>query len=118
MEVDLKDITGKTFGRWTVESYEGDGRWRVKCICGGTTALPSNKLTSGRSRSCGCLRSEVTAKRNRQYAGVWKTRKTHGMQNTKEYRSWAHAKGRCFTPTDAKYPDYGGRGITMCEEWR
>lgn len=37
---------------------------------------------------------------------------------TPEYRSWLHAKGRCFNPADHKYPLYGGRGITMCDRWR
>lgn len=36
---------------------------------------------------------------------------------TVEYRTWTHMRGRCYTPTDRKYLDYGGRGITICEEW-
>ncbi len=42
----------------------------------------------------------------------------HGGTGTKEYRTWKHIKGRCFTKSDYKYPDYGGRGITMCDRWR
>lgn len=38
--------------------------------------------------------------------------------NTKEYRSWTHAVGRCFNEGDSKFSDYGGRGITMCQKWR
>ncbi len=40
------------------------------------------------------------------------------MRQTPEYRSWTHLKGRCLTPTDKKFPDYGGRGITLCDRWR
>lgn len=42
----------------------------------------------------------------------------HGMMKTGEYRSWSHAKTRCFNPRAPKFPIYGGRGITMCEQWR
>jgi hypothetical protein len=63
------------------------------------------------TQSCGCLRREVTAARSI----------THGHQRdrrmTRELKSWTHAKSRCFNPNDPKYPQYGGRGITMCPEW-
>ncbi len=36
---------------------------------------------------------------------------------TPEYRSWAHAKGRCCNPVDKSYQWYGGRGISMCSRW-
>ncbi len=42
---------------------------------------------------------------------------THGSTDTPTYRSWQHMRGRCLTPTDAKYADYGGRGITICARW-
>lgn len=35
-----------------------------------------------------------------------------------EYRAWRHAKSRCYDPNFPNYARYGGRGITMCEEWR
>ena len=35
----------------------------------------------------------------------------------KEYKSWAHMKGRCYCETNHKYPNYGGRGIAVCDEW-
>jgi hypothetical protein len=42
----------------------------------------------------------------------------HGMSGTPEYKAWDNAKGRCYREKDRKYPLYGGRGITMCDEWR
>lgn len=42
---------------------------------------------------------------------------THGLAGSPTYRSWAHMLGRCRNPTDAKYANYGGRGITVCERW-
>ena len=42
-----------------------------------------------------------------------------GMRGrTKEYRAWSHIKSRCYNPKVPCYPRYGGRGITVCEEWR
>ena len=44
----------------------------------------------------------------------------HGQARvtTGAYRSWVSAKQRCFNPRNHKFPDYGARGITMCEEWK
>lgn len=42
----------------------------------------------------------------------------HGMVKTPEYRTWTHIKGRCHNPNDARYADYGGRGIKVCKRWR
>lgn len=41
----------------------------------------------------------------------------HGLSEFPEYRAWQTARLRCTSPTNAAYPDYGGRGIRMCEEW-
>ena len=43
---------------------------------------------------------------------------THGRYGTPEYRSWIAAKNRCYNPRNSDWSDYGGRGITMCDEWR
>lgn len=44
--------------------------------------------------------------------------KTHGMRNTRTYQVWIDMVRRCHKPTHAAYPDYGGRGIQVCDEWR
>ncbi len=41
----------------------------------------------------------------------------HGMVETPEYNIWTHMKGRCNNPKDARYADYGGRGIKVCRRW-
>ena len=43
---------------------------------------------------------------------------THGMHKTRTYRIWASMKSRCQDPDNAHYKDYGGRGITVCDEWQ
>ena len=51
-------------------------------------------------------------------ASVSRAKTTHGMTGTREFKSWQCAKRRCFAVRDKSYPHYGGRGITMCVEWR
>lgn len=41
----------------------------------------------------------------------------HGMEGTKTYNCWVMMKQRCKNPKCQFYPDYGGRGISYCEEW-
>lgn len=41
----------------------------------------------------------------------------HGMTRTKLYYIWGGMRGRCFNPKNHKYPEYGGRGITVCARW-
>lgn len=44
-------------------------------------------------------------------------RTTHGQTDSPEYRVWCHIKGRCLNANDQDYPDYGGRGIAICDRW-
>lgn len=102
------DLTGQSFGRLTaiqiVESGDrGKSRWLCKCECGKEKTVRADGLRSGKSTSCGCYHTEIN--------------KTHGMSNTKMYRSWYNMKLRCYEPTARHYQDYGGRGIVVCDEW-
>ncbi|NQZ78356.1 MAG: hypothetical protein HRT61_19945, partial [Ekhidna sp.] len=46
------------------------------------------------------------------------TKRAHGMVKSPEYNSWDNMKQRCHNPNQPAYPDYGGRGIQVCSEWR
>ena len=111
-EVKIKDLTGQQFGRLTV--IEDTGRrnngnvvWRCRCSCGKIIETVGYSLTRGDAKSCGCLRNERTVPAN----------STHGKTNTRLYVVWTSIKKRCFNPNYVRYKDYGGRGITICEEW-
>ncbi len=112
----LTDLTGRRFGRLLVLRRSANrGRrvtWLCQCSCGHRKRLVTDYLTSKRYRSCGCLRDETTRKRSTIHGH------TAGRQPTKEYRAWAHMKGRCYNPTDSRYGSCGGRGIKMCRAWR
>jgi hypothetical protein len=42
----------------------------------------------------------------------------HGKSNTRLYKTWKGMIRRCYNANGDKYPNYGGRGITVCPEWR
>lgn len=96
-------MKNKTFDRLTV--IEKQGRFALcRCECGTRKSVRIDHLKSGKTRSCGCLRSEVTSR--------LKTK--HGMYGTKEYRTWCYIKDRCKNPSNQYY---GGRGIGICQKW-
>ena len=104
------DITGKVFGRLTaVRRAPVDGnRWEFLCSCGNTTVVVKGSVTSGNTNSCGCLHSEDVRTRF----------SVHGeAQKTKEHITWQSMKSRCLQPKNKGYARYGGRGITICQEW-
>lgn len=105
------DISERKFGRWTVVSFshkvEKNKYWICQCDCGRRKTINYSNLKSGASSSCGCLHKERA-----RAASV-----THGLSKHPAYKSWQHAKHRCFNKDDQHWDRYGGRGITMCPEW-
>lgn len=81
------------------------GLWR--CDCGVEKEIAISRVRNGYSKSCGCLSIEVSREKARK----------HGMRSSPEYSSWTAMKGRCLDPDNKDYPRWGGRGITVCEEW-
>ena len=109
----LIDLTGKKFGRLTVVGYShkdshGACYWECVCKCGSPLIVRGQNLRSGHTQSCGCLQKERVAVANM----------THGLKGTRLYRIWIDMKGRCYNPKATCHKDYGGRGITVCDEWK
>lgn len=104
-----QDLTGKRFGRLTATSLaEKRSRfyyWNCKCDCGNEVVIKASYLTSGDTKSCGCLYRE----RN--------INKKHGHRWTRLYSILCGMKNRCYNENTKAYKDYGGRGITICNEW-
>lgn len=107
-----RDLSGETFGRLKVlrkdESRRDRSFWICQCSCGKLKSIYRNHLLTGSSRSCGCLRKEEFSERLRK----------HGKANTKFYRVWQGMIERCYYEKHKSYAYYGGRGVTVCEEWK
>lgn len=108
---------GEKFGRLTVLELlpslpqNSNTRLRVRCDCGNEKIVLKTNVTKGVTKSCGCLRIDVSRKRLRKHGGC--TKRTM----TPEYKTWLGMKSRCTNP---RYPDffrYGGRGIFICDRW-
>ena len=111
------DLTGQRFGRLVVieqngNTNAGQAKWRCVCDCGKQTTVKGQQLRNGRTQSCGCLFSEKARER------ITERNKTHGGTNTRLYAIWHSMNQRCFDSNHKHFKDYGGRGITVCEEWR
>ncbi len=109
------NLDGQQFGLLTVigQSYprmycgKSTRFVQVRCECGTTTEANVNLLRTGRTKSCGCLRKQVTQQRATK----------HGESSTRIYKTWKSMRQRCNNPNSTRYAYYGGRGITICTEW-
>nr|DAU55976.1 MAG TPA: PVL ORF-50-like family [Caudoviricetes sp.] len=112
----FKNISGERFGSLTVISYfgkkNGKSMWRCKCDCGGETISSTSNLMGGRSTSCGCKRKKTCSDRMKSI------NHKHGGAGTRLFRIWTGMRTRCLNKKDKAYPRYGGRGITICAEWK
>ena len=107
-----KDLSGMRFGRLTVLDlehidYNSIYFWRCKCDCGNEVIVRNTSLNNGTTTSCGCCRNEETSKRFTK----------HGLCNHPLYVVWEDMRRRCIREYDCAWRRYGGRGITVCDEW-
>jgi hypothetical protein len=101
-----KDITNQEFGLWTVDKFHSVNRfghaiWECHCACGTQRLVMGHMLRNGKSNCCGCLGHHVT----------------HGKYGTKVHKTWLNMMRRCYKPSSISYPNYGGRGIIVHEDW-
>jgi hypothetical protein len=111
---------GERYGRLSVvaeaERHRSSGgksvrRFLCRCECGGTATVLLTHLSTGHVKSCGCLRVDV-GRHNGEATS------THGYTGTPTFKCWDTMKQRCGNQNDQKYPEYGGRGISVCERWK
>jgi hypothetical protein len=108
----MTDITNQTFGRLTAirpnHKVNGAVHWECKCECGRTKIASIYNLLSSKTQSCGCLQKERASQ----------ARATHRMSNHPAYQAWHRIRNRCENPEANDYPNYGGRGIHIADEWQ
>lgn len=85
-------------------------RWLCRCDCGTEKVIGAHELRREATRSCGCLMREAAKK-------TCIDRTKHGMSQSSTYRVWANVIARCTNPNERSYPNYGGRGIKICDRW-
>ena len=100
-----RDLRGQQFGLLTVIEFAGfdryrESHWKCRCACGRECIVRRGNLTSGHTKSCGCLATP------------------HGMYLSRTYKSWQSMIQRCENPHAPDFADYGGRGIKVCGRWR
>lgn len=111
------NLIGEKYGKLTVTESAGygvdkDGKryhlWKCICECGNSKIVNQHSLVTGGIKSCGCLRK-------RDYT---QPTSNHGMSRTRIYHIYHGIKDRCLNENDMHYPEYGGRGICLCDEWQ
>lgn len=119
----LSEILGGVtrFGRLTIvgdgaSPIDGRGKRQrtaiCSCDCGKEADIYVGNLRSGAVQSCGCLQAELLAARATKHGD------TRGARWSREYQCWAGMIQRCTNPNTKAFPGYGGRGISVCDEWR
>ena len=108
------NLIGQRFGKLTVigraeNSNTGKTRWLCKCDCGNMkkNSVDSHSLKTGKVKSCGCLYRESNNKNAR----------IHGLTKSRLHLIWSGMKARCNNPKANGYMQYGGKGVTVCDEW-
>lgn len=81
------------------------------CDCGNKVLASRNKVKSGHTRSCGCLKREMIAERSITHG------RTRDRKFPRTYMAWAAMKRRCTNKKAKQWGDYGGRGITFDARW-
>ena len=102
-----KKLEGVRFGNLTVLKYAGRTKarhslWECSCDCGNMKVVNQSNLASGKTQSCGCKEGY----------------RTHGLSHHRLHRIWVGMKNRCYDKRTNGFPNYGGRGITICNEWK
>jgi hypothetical protein len=120
------NLAGKRFGRLTViDRAKNRGPrafWNCVCDCGENSVVQTYQLVSGHTRSCGCLKKDMP--NSGRFKPSNKPRVEPSLKPNKPHYSkerlygvWKGMKARCYCPNASGYQNYGGRGITVCEDW-
>lgn len=108
------DLTGRKFGKlsvlYRIGTKNNSPLWFCQCECGNYSKVTTRSLTSGNTQSCGCIHRNMLRDRN-------KSNSKHGGWQDRLYGIWHAMKQRCTDPNRKDYKNYGGRGITICNEW-
>lgn len=112
----MVEMVGKTFGNLTVirrvesrilPSGQHKTMWECKCSCGNTYIAEGYNLRNGVSRQCSKCSRKASAEK----------RKIHGLSDSRLQHIHSGMMARCTNKNHTYYKNYGGRGISVCDEW-
>lgn len=113
---DPEKYIGVKNNKLTVIGYTdpSEGRIKLKCLCdcGNIKYVLPYQFANGKVQSCGCRRKNMW---NGHRDNYWMVK--HGFSHDRLYAKFSTMKRRCYNPNSEKYNIYGGRGITICDEW-
>lgn len=104
----MEKISYLTFIKRTTKGKHAKGLYR--CICENEKEICIYHVNKLHTISCGCKSSRST---------LGERNKTHGLAGKHPlYGVWNTIKSRCYNQSNKKYKNWGGSGITMCEDWK
>lgn len=106
------DLTGKSFGRLTVTGEapmrnKKIRRWNCQCPCGVVLEISHGHLTTGHTKSCGCLRTDMLVERST----------VHGECGSPTWKIWIGMISRCYQESHTSFNRYGAVGVRVCDRW-
>jgi len=114
----FNDLSGNRYDMLSVirrveNSRDGYVQYLCVCDCGNYKIIKADNLRNGHTHSCGCLKKKMMADKQFKHGG------TGGRHNKQDrlYSIWRSMISRCYFPSATEYEYYGGRGITVCNEW-
>ena len=113
----MKDLANQKYGYLTPikpigRNKNGYAIWLCKCECGNECQVAYPYLIRGNTKSCGCYRRKTSSEKMKKLH-----KPIHGLHGTRLYNIYNGMKARCYNPKSHKYKNYGGRGVTICNDW-
>lgn len=114
----IEELVGMRFGALIITAVTNTRNKRYEkiveatCDCGGLWSGPLPRLRSGNTKSCGCLQPKVASK------SLAMLKMTHGESTSGAYASHRAMMRRCYEAGVVNYPNYGGKGVTVCDRWK
>lgn len=111
-----QQLIGQKFNRLTIldiwiDKVKGYYVCKCKCECGSETVTRLSPVKNGGIKSCGCIRYKY------RKAPIMGCKLYTGRSKHPLYNTWNNMLGRCENPNDEMYKNYGGRGISVCNQW-
>lgn len=116
MKNKVKNLSGQRYGMVVVtdEYFIKNGRtyWICRCDCGNTFVRRSDIIKRSDVKSCGCYQKKRNKTSSLKHGDGPRSSEYHKLYNV-----WQSMKNRCFNDKYFQFKDWGGRGITVCDDW-